>query len=40
MFQELLYLGPEQKLRRLFSSIYVQELYRAIPAIFRAQIEQ
>jgi hypothetical protein len=27
MLQELLYLGPEQKLRRLFSSMYVQHLY-------------
>jgi hypothetical protein len=35
MLQELLYLGPEQKLRRLFSSIYVLDLYRATPATFR-----
>jgi hypothetical protein len=40
MLQEVLYLGPEQKLRRLFSSICVQDLYRATPATFRAQIEQ
>jgi hypothetical protein len=30
MLQEMLYLGPEQKLRRLFSSICVQGLYRAM----------
>jgi hypothetical protein len=27
MLQELLFLGPEQRLRRLLSSIYVQNLY-------------
>ncbi len=40
MLPELLYLGPEQKLRRSFSSICVQDLYRATPATFRMQIEQ
>jgi hypothetical protein len=35
MLKELLYLGPQQKLRSLFSSIYVQDLYRATPATFR-----
>ncbi len=40
MLQELLYLGPEQRLRRLLSSICVQNLYRATPATFRTQIEQ
>jgi hypothetical protein len=39
MLQELLYLGPEQKLRRLFSSICDQDIYRATPATFRTQIE-
>jgi hypothetical protein len=38
MLQKLLYLGPEQRLRRLFSSICVQNLYRATPAKFRTQI--
>jgi hypothetical protein len=40
MLQELLYLGPEQKLRRLLSSFCVQNLYRATPATFRTQIEE
>jgi hypothetical protein len=40
MLQELLYLGPEQRLRRLFSSICVQDLNRAAPAIFKMHIEQ
>jgi hypothetical protein len=40
MLQELLYLGPEQRLRRQSSSICVQNLYRATPATFRMQIEQ
>jgi hypothetical protein len=40
MLQELLYLGPEQRLRRLLSSICVQNQYRATPATFRLQIEQ
>jgi hypothetical protein len=30
MLHELLYLGPEQKLRRLISSIYVQDTNRAM----------
>jgi hypothetical protein len=40
MLQELLYLGPEQRLRRLLSSICVENQYRATPATFRTQIEQ
>jgi hypothetical protein len=40
MLQEVLYLGSEHRLRRLFSSICVQDLYRATPALFRTQIEQ
>jgi hypothetical protein len=40
MLQELLYLGPEQRLRRLLSSICVKNQYRATPATFRTQIEQ
>jgi hypothetical protein len=39
MLQELLYSGPEQRLRRLFSSIYVHNLNRAAPATFRMEIE-
>jgi hypothetical protein len=38
--KELLNLGPEQRLRRLSSSICVQNLYRATPATLRTQIEQ
>jgi hypothetical protein len=38
--QELLHLGPEQRLRRLFSSICVLNLYRATPATLRTLIEQ
>jgi hypothetical protein len=38
--QELLYLGPEPNLRRLLSSICVQNQYRATPATSRTQIEQ
>ncbi len=37
---ELLYIGPEHKLRRIVSSTSVQDLNRAAPAIFRTQIEQ
>ncbi len=40
MLQDLVYLGPEQRLRRLLSSICVQNLYRATQATFRAQKEQ
>jgi hypothetical protein len=40
MLQELFYLAPELKLRILFSSICVQDLYRATPATFRTQMEQ
>jgi hypothetical protein len=40
MLQELLYLRPEQRLRRQLSSICVQNLYRATPATFRTQIDQ
>jgi hypothetical protein len=39
MLQELLYLGPEQRLRRLLSSICVRNQYRATPATFRTQID-
>jgi hypothetical protein len=35
MLQELLYLGPEKRLRRLFSSICVQKLNRVAPATFQ-----
>jgi hypothetical protein len=38
MLQELLYLGPEWKLRGLLSSICVQNLYRTTPASLRTQI--
>ncbi len=37
---ELLYIGPEHKLRRIVSSTSVQDLNRAAPATFRTQIEQ
>jgi hypothetical protein len=37
---ELLYIGPEHKLRRIVSSNSVQDLNRAAPATFRTQIEQ
>jgi hypothetical protein len=37
---ELLYIGPEHKLRRIFSSTSVQDLNSAAPATFRTQIEQ
>ncbi len=37
---ELLYIGPEQKLRRIVSSTSVQDLNGAAPATFRTQIEQ
>ncbi len=37
---ELLYIGPEHKLRRIASSTSVQDLNRAAPATFRTQIEQ
>jgi hypothetical protein len=37
---ELLYLGPEHRLRRIVSSSSVQDLNRAAPATFRTQIEQ
>jgi hypothetical protein len=37
---ELLYIGPEHKLRRIVSSTSVQDLNRAPPATFRTQIEQ
>jgi hypothetical protein len=40
MLQGLLYLGPEQRLRRLLSSFYVQNLYRASPATFRTESEK
>jgi hypothetical protein len=40
MLQELPYLGPEQKLWRLFSSICVPYLNGAGPATFMMQIEQ
>ncbi len=40
MLQELLYLGPKQRLRRLLTTICVQNLHRATPATFRTQIEQ
>jgi hypothetical protein len=33
MLQELLYLGHEQRLRRLLSSICLQNLYRATQAV-------
>jgi hypothetical protein len=35
-----IYVGPEQRLRRLVSSVCVLNLNRATPATFRAQIEQ
>jgi hypothetical protein len=38
MLQELLYLGPEQRLRRLSSSVCVQNLNREAPATFGMQI--
>ncbi len=37
---ELLYIGPEHKLRRKVSSFSVQDQNRAAPAPFRTQIEQ
>jgi hypothetical protein len=37
---ELLYIGSEHKLRIIVSSTSVQNLNRAAPATFRAQIEQ
>jgi hypothetical protein len=37
---ELLYIGPEHKLRGIVSSTSVQHLNRAAPATFRTQIEQ
>jgi hypothetical protein len=37
---ELLYKGPEHKLRRIVSSTSVQDLNRVGPATFRTQIEQ
>jgi hypothetical protein len=37
---ELLYIGPEHKLRRIVFSTSVQDLNRAAPATFRTQIEQ
>ncbi len=37
---ELLYMGPEHKLRRIVSSTSVQDLNRADPATFRTKIEQ
>jgi hypothetical protein len=44
MLQELLYLGPVKRLRRLFSSICVQKLKRVAQATFqnanRAMIEE
>ena len=36
---ELLYIGPEHKLRRIVSSTSFQDLNRAAPATFRIQIE-
>jgi murein L,D-transpeptidase YafK len=39
-FKDLLNLDPKQRLRRLFSSIRVQNPNRAAPATFRSQIEQ
>ncbi len=38
--QELLYLGPEQRWKWLFSLVCAQNLYRAAPAKFRTQMEQ
>jgi hypothetical protein len=40
MLKELLYLGPEQRLRRLLSSICVQNLNRATPAMKMWEIKQ
>jgi hypothetical protein len=37
---ELLYIGPEHKLRRIVSSATDQDLNRAAPATFRTKIEQ
>ncbi len=37
---ELLYIGPEHKLRRIGSSTSVEDLNRAAPSTFRTQIEQ
>ncbi len=38
--QELLYISPEHKLRRIVSSSSVQDLNRAPPVTFRTQIER
>jgi hypothetical protein len=40
MLKELLYFGPERRLRKLFFSICVQDLTGAAPATFRMQKEQ
>ncbi len=37
---EVLYLGSEYRMRRIISSISVQDQNKAAPAIFRMQIEQ